>query len=134
MLEGRDTFEFADYTLKVDWLEFTPTTTKMRLYLYPKTPLMEDSFGWDVANPLVDRGYDLFGPDGASLTRGGAFGGYDYGAQERGEPHRCYYEGDWGPVGRIPETVTLMPYLPDGERTTYLSDEAVTVRVKRLKQ
>jgi len=133
--DGQTTFEFDAYTLAVDQLELGPASTNVRLYLYPKAPLTEEDLGWDSTNPLIYRSYRLLGPDGKDLLKdvtGGSSSGFDYEAEARGDPQRIVYIGSWGPVAAIPDSVTLMPCPHDKLEVpeNYLTDEAVTVRVK----
>lgn len=135
-LDGQDTFEFGDYTLVVDQLELGAASTNVRLYLYPKTPLTEADLGWDSTNPLIYRSYCLLGPDGEDLLKdvtGGSSCGFDYEADERGDPQRIEYTGSFGPVAAIPDRVTLMPCPHDKLEVpeNYIRDEAVTVRLKQ---
>ncbi len=133
--DGQTTFEFDAYTLVVDQLALGPASTNVRLYLYPKAPLTGEDLGWDSINPLIYRSYSLLGPDGKDLLKdvtGGSSSGFDYEAEERGDPQRIVFTGSWGPVGDIPDSVTLMPCPHDRLEVpeNYLLDEAATVRVK----
>ncbi len=133
---GRDPFALADYTLVVDQLELGPASTNVRLYLYPKAPLTEADLDWDSINPLIYRSYRLLGPDGEDLLKdvtGGSSSGFDYEAEERGDPQRIVFIGSWGPVAAVPDSVTLMPCPYDklDIPENYLRDEAVTVRLKK---
>ena len=136
-VDGKDTFDFPEYTLKVVRADFGAASTMVELHLYPKRPFKEYDEDMNNDDPLIDRAYALLTPDGKELTAaltGGWDGGVMQAGEENGEPLHYCWKGDGNPID-APETVTFAPYIWStddwGKPHDYLSGEAVTVVLKK---
>jgi len=137
VVDGKDTFDFPEYTLKVVRADFGAASTMVELHLYPKRPFKEYDEDMNNDDPLIDRAYALLAPDGKELTAaltGGWDGGVMQAGEENGEPLHYCWKGDGNPVD-APETVTFAPYVWStddwGKPHDYLPGEAVTVALKK---
>ena len=131
-VDGKDTFDFPEYAVKVVRADFGAASTMVELHIYPKRPFGEyDEYG-ESDDPLLNRFYALLGPDGEDLTKGQIGGGWEGGimdgGEEKGEPvHYCWL-GEWGPI-ETPDQVTFMPCANGSEK--YIESEAVTVALAK---
>ena len=137
VVDGKDTFDFPEYTLEVVRADFGAASTMVELHIYPKRPFKEYDEDMNNDDPLIDRVYALLGPDGKELTAslvGGWGGGIMRDGEENGEPVHYCWMGDWGPIDQ-PETITFAPYARStddwGVPHKYLPDEAVTINLKK---
>lgn len=135
-VDGTNTFEFDQYTLVVDTLDFSTASTIVKLYIIPKESLGEDeSLSWYYILTDSQGNYVM-----ADMT-GGWSGQWTF----DGGIQKFYWEGDWGPLTSVPEEVTVMPvedFTFDGagedrdkdyyevQKSHYITEDAVTVRLK----
>lgn len=140
---GAKEFEFVDYTMKIDELNFTATNTQFTCWIYPKEPPKDFDPDRDEKHPL-ERMYALLDEDGNDLQALASGQGDSYAYPVIFEGGDAYFACElfFGPIKDVPKSVTILPidnFAPTNEegsaqydlerREHFAWDEAVTVEV-----
>ena len=135
--KGENRFEFDEYTLVVERLEFLAASSLTELRLYPKRALVDKDLPdgeWEL-DPLRQQHYRLLNEDDKNIFEG-LTGGWE-GGLEKDDQGTEYIRwlGTWGPIADVPNQITIMPYLDgdygDDTQDQQIPDQAVTLMIKQ---